>query len=496
MLKLQQSLDFSYSDEIYAKIIPQDNIWRVLKDSTDFSSAVNSLSSTYSTDMGRPAKSPETLLKLLIIKEYYVLSDEDTIEECRVNLALRYFAGLTLDDDMPDKTTLGYFRRTRLKGSDAAEALLKSSVQAAVKAGILKVDDKGRKIINAAVDATHSEACCKRQFANDILPRRCRKLIDAVVESKLIGWDENIEVPDGMTSNEALHFAEGLLESLKNMFPHYKQTTSVARIANRMEEEINEFKDHAYTSYVDKDARVGYKSPTFRFFGYKTHIVCDVESGIVVAHATTPGNGSDTVQGVQLVSDLCDDPQMNVQSVLGDSAYSSQEMLELSQEKTFDLYATPNNTLGTCKAYEHGFSYVKDADALLCPGGNLSNKPFIRHNKRSNTTSRIFRFDKRICNKCSLKDTCYLTSKSRYDAEVPLITDLQKDLLERQKTPEFKEKFKARSTIERINGDIKRNQSMTKAQAPGLYNMTLQSTIALFTYNMRKIYNHLRKQAK
>lgn len=495
MLNKQLKLDFSNSDDIYSRIIPLDNLWRVLKCNTDFSDVVKSISVSYSLTIGRSAISPEVLLKLLIIKEYYEWSDNDTIEECRVNLAYRYFVGLSLDDDMPDKTTLGYFRRNRMNNSNAAELLLASSVQAAVDAGLLKVDDRGRKIIKAAVDATHSEAYGRRWFADDVLPRRCRKLIDAVIKSKLIDWDDNIEVPNSMTSNEAIHFAEGLLSSLKEIFPEYIGIPAISRIANRMEEEIAEFKDHGYTSYIDKDARVGHKSRGHRFFGYKTHIVCDTESGIVVANSTTPGNGSDTAQGEQLIRQLCESPDMKVESLVGDAAYSSQTMLELAEENQFELLATPNSTLGTCKAFEHGFTYEKDSDSLLCPAGHLSIKSSIRKDKRYNNT-RVFHFDKHTCNECPLKDTCYIASKKTTQAEIVLITDLQKELLRKQNTPEYREKYKTRTTIERVNGDIKRNQSMHKAQAPGLENMTLQSNISLFTYNMRKIHTFLKKQAK
>lgn len=495
MLNLQIKFDFSYSDDIYERIVPKDNFWRVLKCSSDFSEAIKSISACYSSTMGRTAINPEILLRLLIVKEYYEWSDNDTIEECRVNIALRYYVGVPLDAEMPDKATLGHFRRNRANQTDAAEKLLKSSVQAAVEAGMIKVDDRGRKIIKAVSDATHSDAYGPRWFANDILPRRCNDLIDAVIKSKLIEWDENIDVPEGMTSNEAIHFAEELLEALEVMFPHYAQIPAVAHIASRMKEEITEFKDHSYTSCVDREARVGHKSRQHSFFGYKSHILCDADSGIVIANSVTPGNGSDTTEGEKLAKDICERPDIKVEQFLGDGAYSSQTMLELAEKNKFELIATPNSTLGTCKAFDHGFIYEKDSDSLLCPAGNLSIRSSIRKDKRYNNT-RVFHFDKATCNKCPLKDTCYVAQKKTTQAEIVLITDLQKELLKKQKTPEFKEKFKKRSTIERINGDIKRNQSMRKAQAPGLANMTLQSTIALYTYNMRKIHTFLKKQAK
>lgn len=487
MLQQQRCLDLSPYSEIFDLVVPKDNFWRQLSEASDFSDAISSISRNYSLNRGCIAIDPGIMLRLLIIKEYYEWSDNDTIEETRVNLALRLFVGVPLDEDMPDKTTLSYFRRMRLKDADVASRLLESSVAAAVKAGILKVDDMGRKILRVAIDATHSEAYAPRLFADDILSRRCRQLIRAVVQSQLIDWDETIEVPSKMNSSEAIDFAQSLLDSLKEAYPEYESIPAIARIASRMAEELEDLRDHAYTSTVDKDARVGHKSSTHKFFGYKSHIVADAGSGIALDFSKTPGNVSDTTEGEKLLTDLCGDPSNKVEQLLGDGSYSSSDIIGLSEKYDFELIATPNASLGSCKAFDHGFTYVKDADAMQCPAGELSCSKRIVIDKRYDHKTAIFSFSKNKCSRCPLRHKCYVAQKNQRSAEMPLLTEGQEHLLAIQTTEDFKEKYKARSAIERLNGDIKQNRSMRRAQAPGLQNMTLQCAISLYTYNMRKI---------
>lgn len=478
-------------------VVPTTNFWRRLLESTDFSKVVLSVAHNYSLKMGRTAIPPERLLKMLIVKEYYEWSDDDTVEEIRVNLALRMFVGVPLDEPMPCKATLGVFRRQRLKDSDACAKLLEASVNAAVKAGVIKVDDHGRKLINAAIDATHTSAYGPRRWANDLLPERCRKLSAAIVSSSLIPWNEPTEVPEGMDDTQAINFAQDMLDALENMYPQYTAIPAVARIVNRMKEEIAEFKDHSYTSSQDKDARAGYKSSTKVFFGYKTHILADMDSGIVLAETVTPGNESDTTEGEAIIDRICQDETVKMEVLLGDAAYSSIKILEQAAHYGFELVATPNSSLGTSKAFDNGFIYVKDADSLLCPAGHLAARKKDVTYKTNGVTYQCTRyyFSTAKCEQCPLNQTCYLGQRKNKVAEVAKITDLQQDLLERQNTDDFKEKFKKRSGIERINGDIKQNQSMRKAQAPGLHNMTLQSAMSLFTYNMRTIFRKLDAKA-
>lgn len=73
---------------------------------------------------------------------------------------------------------------------------------------------------------------------------------------------------------------------------------------------------HNYSS--DPDARVGYKSKTKPFYGYKSHEIIDTKVGIIEDVIVSPGNESDTSYFPDLIKNL--EPQT---SVTADQAYET-----------------------------------------------------------------------------------------------------------------------------------------------------------------------------
>jgi transposase len=71
---------------LYDKI-PKNHILKVINEAVDFSFINKLLEDSYSKKMGRPAKEPEMMTKLLILQYLYNLSDVKIIEEVSLNLA-------------------------------------------------------------------------------------------------------------------------------------------------------------------------------------------------------------------------------------------------------------------------------------------------------------------------------------------------------------------------------------------------------------------------
>ena len=88
---------------------------------------------------------------------------------------------------------------------------------------------------------------------------------------------------------------------------------------------------------VDKDAKVGHKSATTAFFGYKTHLAMTPER-IITAAVVTSGEKGDG----QFLKALVNQSRENgviVESVTGDTAYSGKENLKLAKRYYFQLYS-------------------------------------------------------------------------------------------------------------------------------------------------------------
>lgn len=76
---------------------------------------------------GRPAWSPLTMLRSLLLAKWFGLSDPQ-LEEClQDRLSFRRFVGLSLTDDTPDETTFVVFRR-RLREENLHDAIFEAMV--------------------------------------------------------------------------------------------------------------------------------------------------------------------------------------------------------------------------------------------------------------------------------------------------------------------------------------------------------------------------------
>lgn len=73
------------------------------------------LESVYASDEGRPSYPLRTLVKLLLLQQWYGLSDPGLEEAVDDRLSFRRFAGLPLDEGVPDHSTIWRFRQRLAK---------------------------------------------------------------------------------------------------------------------------------------------------------------------------------------------------------------------------------------------------------------------------------------------------------------------------------------------------------------------------------------------
>ena len=139
-----------------------------------------------------------------------------------------------------------------------------------------------------------------------------------------------------------------------------------------LNEVADDIEDH-YTTSKDTDARVGHKSEDDSFFGYKTHIAMSDERIITAAIVSSSEKG-DGLQLEELVEQSRKN-EMEVETVVGDTAYSGKDNIILSQdeEKGFELVAQlhPMISHGFRKE-EDKFYFNKDAGIFVCPSGHMA----------------------------------------------------------------------------------------------------------------------------
>lgn len=476
--------------ELFDILVPKDNFFRKFHDDVDFSFIYNELAATYSPDMGREAYDPIYMFKYLILKVISKLSDEDLVNEVRVNLAYKFFLDMAPEDMPIDSTTLCKFRRCRLKDQNLTNKLLGKSFELGEVKGLLTRCSDNKFHVRAIIDGTHTESCASLYRPVPALKEWSKKLRTSIYEcypdlTDCIASDSEIATTD---LNAEMEYGKNLVAWVKQNIPNLGILPRISRVLNRFDELIRDIIDHYSYSPQDSDARIGHKTADTEFFGYKTQIVQDAESGLILGATVTSGEVGDALPGKEAVESVMQNPDIKIDELIGDTAYSGQPFLELAKDGEFELLAPPHPNLGRGIDGRNGFTFNKDADMFCCPQGHMAiSKRIATYKKDNNRKSVIYSFDKQKCDACPLQHECRGKAKTK-TFSVTLLTPEQKDLLQRSQTDDFRRRRRERYKIEAKNAHLKNGLGYDKAPCHGIEMMELQCAVTLFVSNIKKIY--------
>jgi len=137
MLKPKSPQESFFGSYLYDRIVPIDHLLRKINQVVDFSFAKQIFKDRYNPVIGRPAEEPEFMLRLCLLQYIYGDSDRQVVENARLNLAYKYFLGLAVDAELPDYTTISYFRVQRL-GETKFSSVLEQIVRQCIDKGLVK----------------------------------------------------------------------------------------------------------------------------------------------------------------------------------------------------------------------------------------------------------------------------------------------------------------------------------------------------------------------
>lgn len=489
MIKTQKKLLLSPYAELYDILVPANHFLRRMHDDIDFSFIYDELVGKYSQDMGRTAYDPVMMFKYLILKTIAQLSDVDLIEDVRVNMAYKFFLDIEPEAMPIDPTTLCKFRRQRLKDMNLLELLLSKTFKMAEESGILVRREDEKIHVRGIIDGTHTESFASLYRPVPALKEWSKKLRRQLYEClpELEGTLENDKKISAADLNGEIEYAKRLIEFCRGL-GDIAELPRIRRVLNRFAELVDDILDHYTYSPGDPDARVGHKSADTEFFGYKTQIVEDADSGLILAGSVTSGEVGDAVPGKEAVETVLSNPDFAIDELIGDAAYSGQPFLELARDNGFELIAPPHPLLGHSIDGREGFTFNKDADMFICPNGHLAvSKRLVTYKKDNNRKALIYTFDATKCSLCPLKGTCLKEAKVK-KFSVSVLSPEQKDLLARSQTEDFKKRRRERYKIEAKNSHLKRGLGFGKTQGKGIGMMDLQTSVTFFVSNIKKIY--------
>src|SRR5207247_6941710 len=117
--------------------VPHDHPVRKIAAVLDLSWVHSDLAPFY-PKMGRPSIDPELMIRMLIIGYVFAIRSERAIcRDVQVNLAYRWFCGLSIEDKIPDHSAFSRARHERFRDSDMFRRVFERVVEACIAAGLV-----------------------------------------------------------------------------------------------------------------------------------------------------------------------------------------------------------------------------------------------------------------------------------------------------------------------------------------------------------------------
>jgi IS5 family transposase len=495
MLKPKSPQESFFGSYLYDRIVPIDHLLRKINQMVDFSFVQKLVKDRYTPEFGRPAEDPEFMLRLCLLQYIYGDSDRQVVENARLNLAYKYFLGLAVDAEVPDYTTISYFRAQRL-GEEKFRLVLEQIVRQCTAKGLVK----GKRQI---IDSTPVIANISSSSLTGLV-RKCRENVLKTIKKQDAGIAEKLglkELQDAgsvkFTSPEEglqkeVEAAGQLLDSVtaelreKRLVPDEELRKDLELLEKAVADREEHAKDKLL-SPVDTDARMGKKAQKL-WPGYKAHIVMEEETGIITGVKTTPANATDGSQLQPMLKEQETVYSIKPQELTADKAYDWGENLEaLANHQTIANIALSkvNHRNGAGYFTVDDFLYDPENVKLMCPAGHISTSCYseILYNNKSGYA---FQFKPSLCNTCPLKAKCIKNNKGRR-VYISYYEPYFRRARERLATEEGKQAYRNRYKIEQKVADLTRYCGLRRCRYRGLARASIHTLLATIVCNIKRM---------
>lgn len=465
--------------------IPEKHILKLIDNGVDFSFINVYLEKSYCKYYGRPAKEPEMMMKLLFLQYLYNLSDVQVINETKVNLAYMWFVGINPDEELPDPSLLAKFRRHRLSGI-TLDDMITEIVRQCVDRDIIK----GTGI---SVDCTHTHANTKKKTPERLMKHLAKKIFKELNK-------ENGSIPEGVNQNipdykkienheqakkTMKDYLEGVISEVKTEvdISTLEETKAVIEKAEEILESTKFMEQKGVRSLVDEDARVGNKSKTENFFGYKVEFAMVPEERIITAMDVHDGayvDGND----YKKLYDNTKESGLNIKEAYGDKGYFRKPILDLLEKEKVEAIIPVSESV--YRLDESKYRYNKDSDQWFCEYENYT----VSKQTKTRKDGRKFleyKFEREICRNCPNRGNCIKGNSIAKNLSIGINTPEFYEYNQKTKTDEFLEKYKKRASHEWKNGEMKRFHGLDRARGYGLRSIEIQAKITAIVVNLKRI---------
>ena len=167
------------------------------------------------------------------------------------------------------------------------------------------------------------------------------------------------------------NYLEKLITEVKNEtdVSTLTKTKNAIEKAEKILEDPKFIRQKGLRSLVDEEARVGYKSKTANFFGYKVEFAMVPEERIITAVNVHNGAYVDGNEYKELYNKT-KECGINIKEAYGDKAYFRKPILDILENDHVEAIIPVSETV--YRVDESRYNYNKDSDQWFCEYGNCT----------------------------------------------------------------------------------------------------------------------------
>lgn len=487
-----------FERQLFTRLVPVDHFLRQLPVVIDFERFRSVLAESYCPAQGRPALDPVFMLKLDLLSIQYRYSDRELMRQVQVNMAYRLFLNIGCDTILPHHTSMTYFRDR--VGAQTLRTIFHGVLGQARERGLVKdrlrLKDATHIIANIAIPSTIRLVAETRDqlldaaepFAPedvrhewdqaDIICAGCEDLPDTErLLRRVVHLRSIVLWADALPNSAAFRAGDSARQE--------KLRGALALAHKVLADRADPKASDRVISVHDPDARCG-KHGEF-FDGYLTDVTMDADSQLITGINVLPANGDEGGDAAFLIEQEEAAQGNDVAAISIDGAgYRGPVLRELTDPAGLNLevFTPPTERIPLTVFGPEEFTLGADQKTLTCPAGKTTQT----YERNSNDTGVKFRFSKKQCGGCVLRDKCLSNpeTKSRtvvkndYEAEY-------KTAQAKAQTPAYAKVRKEHPAIERKLSELVRRHDLRHARYRGLSKVLRQALLTALTVNLKRM---------
>jgi transposase len=394
----------------------------------------------YYPAIGRPSIDPELMIRMLILGYVFAIRSERLLcREVQVNLAYRWFCGLSIEDKVPDHSAFSRARNERFRDSDIFRRVFERVVEACIAAGL--VGGEG-----FAVDASLIVADANKQRS---IPGK--------------DWDKN---RDPQKASRAVKEYLATLDdaafgAASDVTPKFVSPSDPAA---------------QWTGAMRGPA----------FFAYADNYLIDVKFGIIMDVEATRAIRQAEVGAAKTMIERTEERfGIKPERLAGDTAYGSAANLNWVVN---DTKIAPHIPVIDKSKREDGtfsrenFTFYKEGNVYICPAFHT----LTTTGRVMNDDMLIYRASMKDCAACAFKARCCPKEPAR--KILRSIYEEARDVARAlSKTEAFEQSCRDRKRIEMLFAHLKRILRLGRLRLRGPRGAQFEFTLAAIAQNLRRL---------